>query len=297
MTVTFNNDKSSSEDEYNVFIRKIEDLPTLPYILMKIWKLVDSPDTSSKNLEEVISLDQALTAKVIRLANSPFYHIPFRVNNVKDAIVNIGFDAVKNLSIAVSVTSFFKKSERSGGYFPLKDFWRHCVGVGVVSRYIAEKVEGIDYELCFCSGILHDIGKFALNILFPQRFGEVLQRAAKEKSRIHKIEKEIFKFDHSYFGKELAKYWNFGDDLISIIGDHHKPVDEIDENLRIETSVIKVADSIVRQIKFGFSGDFLDDTFDDRALELLALDRERLKVLIPEIKKEIELASQIINLV
>jgi len=264
---------------------------------MKIWKLVASHDTSSKDLEEVNSLDQALTAKVIRLANSPFYHTPFKVNNVKDAIVNVGFDAVKNLSIAVSVTSFLKKYENSGGYFPLKEFWRHCVGVGVASKYIAKRVDGIDYELCFCSGILHDIGKFVLNVLFPERFGDVLQRAAKEKSRIHEIEKEVFKFDHSRFGEELARYWNFGEDLIKIIGDHHKPVEDIDDNLRIETAVVQVADSIVRQIKFGFSGDFIDDTFDDRALELLIIDSEGLKVLIPEINKQIELAGQIINLV
>ena len=297
MTVTSNDDSCRSGGNTEVDIRKLTDLPTLPGVLMKIWKLAESPDTSSKDLEKVISLDQTLSAKVIRLANSPFYFSASHVNNVRDAVVNIGMKAVRNLSAAVSITTIFKKSRTANRtYFPLKDYWRHCIAVGVTSGHLAGILDGLDKDFLFCAGIMHDIGKFALNILFPRKFGEVLQRASSEQSRILEAEIEIMGTDHACFGSRLAEYWNLGTDLSDMLGNHHLPLEEVDEMIRIETAVLKIADSIVRDIPFGFPGDFMGGEFEPASMELLDLDRKVIRSITADVSREIDKAAELVNL-
>ncbi len=296
---TIQNDKINSESggTYEKSVGKITDLPTIPHVLMSIWKLLDDPDSSSADLEKVISLDQALTAKVIRLANSPFYHTKSEVSSVRSAIVNVGFDAVKNLVIAVSITSVFKKLKGANRYFPLKEFWRHCVGVGVVSRSLAKKVEGIDSETCFCAGILHDVGKFVMNLLFPKEFADALALAAKEKIYIHEAEGRLFDVDHSFFGERLAEHWKFSAELAGIIRNHHRPIDEIPDLYMAETAIIQVADSITRDLQFGFPGDFIKGAPSELALEFLRVDDGFTGNFSNEVVGEIQSAGEILNLV
>ncbi|MBD3178220.1 MAG: HDOD domain-containing protein [Candidatus Latescibacteria bacterium] len=298
MTVTSKDGIKRTRGDKAASVRKLTDLPTLPGILIKIWKLAESPDTSSKDLEKVISLDQTLTAKVIRLANSPFYFSSSHVNNVQDAIVNIGMKTVRSLAAAVSISSVFKKSRTANkNYFPLKDFWRHCIGVGVTSGYLAGIVDGIDRDFMFCAGILHDIGKFALNILFPDKFGEALQIASSERCSITAAERKVLDTDHAHFGEKLAQYWNLGDDLSGILGNHHRALSEVDEMLRIETALLKIADSIVREIRFGFPGDFLGGEFDPASMELLDLSTEKIEQHKDGVNRQIEKAAELVDLI
>jgi putative nucleotidyltransferase with HDIG domain len=299
MSTTGANEKVSasiSEGGYEKYVRKIVDLPTIPQILMRIWKILDSPDSSSADLEKVISLDQALSAKVIRLANSPFYNTLYRVSNVKNAIVNIGFDAVKNMVIAVSVTSIFKKQKGANRYFPLRDFWRHCVGVGATSHALAAMVDGLNPETCLCAGILHDIGKFALNLVFPQEFGTALRIAAKEKITVREAEERVFSADHSLFGRVFAEHWNFSEELRGIIGSHHKPLDEVEEKYLIEVAVIKAADIIVRKLHYGFPGDFVIGPVDERLFDLFDAPSDFLDSFKDEARKAMKSAGEFLNL-
>ncbi|MBN1164121.1 MAG: HDOD domain-containing protein [Candidatus Krumholzibacteriota bacterium] len=300
MSTTEVNDFSAdaeSGDTYSKCVSKITDLPTIPQVLMSIWKILESPDSSSADLEKVISLDQSLSAKIIRLANSPFYYTPAEVSSVKSAIVNIGFDAVKNLVIAVSITSVFKKIKGVNRFFPLKDFWRHCVGVGIAARLLGRKVEGIDSESCFCAGILHDLGKFLLNMLFPKEFAAALSLAAQEKIFIREAENRIFTVDHTHFGSALARHWNFSRELRQVIQSHHKPLDDIEEEYLVETAVVRVADAIIRNMRYGFPGDFNTYPREERACEMFGFQEGFLDNLNAEISEELQRAGEILNLI
>ncbi|MBN2071858.1 MAG: HDOD domain-containing protein [Candidatus Krumholzibacteriota bacterium] len=278
-------------------VSRMSDLPTLPNTLMKIWMLLESADSSSKDLEKVISLDQSLSAKILRLANSPFYHIPQKVNNVSSAIVNVGFETIKNLVITVSVTSVLKKLKSTNKYFPLKEFWRHSASVGVVARAFAKKVPGVDSELCFCAGVLHDIGKFVLNILYPNQYAEAISLAAVEKNYIHLAERDVFSFDHAKVGEVFARYWQFSNDLRSIIGSHHKELSEVDDEVLMETAVVQIADALVRNIPYGFPGDFMKGEYSDHVFELFDINIGFIEEFQKDIMKDITSASEILNLV
>ncbi len=288
-------DKTASSG-YEKLLRKIVDLPTIPQVLMRIWMILESPDSSMSDLEKVVSLDQALTAKVIRLANSPFYRTGYEASNVKNAIVNIGLEAVKNLVIAVSVTSVFKKQKRAVKFFPLKEFWCHCVAVGVAARRFASNMDGLNHETCFCAGILHDIGKFAQYILYPEEFAEALGIAAREKIHIREAEDRIFPVDHSVFGELVADHWNFTPMLKKLIGDHHKRLDTLDDEFLIETAVVKLADTTARNLSFGFPGDFTQPPLDEQVAELFGLTPETFDDFCKESLKDIQSAGEFIGL-
>jgi len=284
------------KDQIERYVQKVNDLPTIPTILFKIWRLCESPDSTPSDLEKVISLDQALTSKIIRVANSPFYGRASRVSNVRNAIVNIGFEAVKTIAIAASVTTIFKKRRRIGRYFSLKDFWKHSIGVGVAAKAFAEKVEGINEENCFCAGILHDIGKFVENLVFPEGFAKVLSLSTRKDRLISEAEIEVFGVNHAFFGELFAEHWNFSGDLRRVIADHHKGLSEIDELYVIETGVIKVADAVIRGMQFGFPGDFRKVELDDDVIKLFDIPGDFLPSFAEELAEELREAIELVNL-
>jgi HD-like signal output (HDOD) protein len=143
---------------------------------------------------------------------------------------------------------------------------------------------------------MHDIGKYALNILFPEKFGEALQKAASDRCRIAEAERDILHADHTHYGRKLSEYWNLGGDLATILGAHHGDISEADEMMRIEIALLKTADSIVREAEFGFPGDFQKGEFDDGSMELLGLDREKTGEITGRVKKRIEKAAELVNL-
>ncbi len=299
MPITGAKNKTSAADPEcgnEKFVRKIVDLPTIPRTLMRIWQILESSESSFGDLENVISLDQALTAKVIRLANSTFYNTTHRVSNVKSAIVNVGFDAIRNLVIAVSVTSIFKRRKDANRYFPLNEFWRHCVGVGVAARVLASGIDGLNAEDCFCGGILHDIGKFVLNFLFPKEFATALGIASADRISLREAEERVFSADHAQFGEALAKLWNFSDGLKIMIGGHHKSFDDLDERFFIETAVIRMADTVVRSIGYGFPGDFIVSEVDQCIIDLFDIDSDYIERYADEVRGEIEKAKEFMNL-
>ena len=278
------------------YIRKVSDLPTIPSVLFKVWRLCESPDSTPSEIEEVISLDQALTSKIIRVANSAFYKRSSRASNVKSAIVNIGFEAVKTIAIAASVTTLFKKRKKISKYFSLKDFWKHSIGVGVASKIFAEKVEGVNPENCFCAGILHDIGKFVENLVVPEGFVKALSVSTRKGVTISEAEMEVLGVNHAFFGEVFAEHWNFSDELKRIIADHHKSLEEIDELYLVETGVVKVADSIIRDIQFGFPGDFKKTGLDKSLIDLFSIEDGFVTSFKEEIREDLESAIELVNL-
>ena len=284
------------KDQLDRYVKRVNDLPTIPSVLFKIWRLCESPNSTPSDLEKVISLDQALTSKIIRVANSPFYGRFSRVSNVKSAVVNIGFEAIKTIAIAASVTTVFKKRKKIGRYFSLKDFWKHSIGVGVAAKAFAEKIDGVNEENCFCAGILHDIGKFVENLLFPEEFAKVLSLSARSDVSISEAETEVFGVDHSFFGELFARHWNFSDELKNVIAGHHKSIGDMEELYVIETGVIKVANSVIREMQFGFPGDFHKAGLDDEVVKLFDIQEGFMESFTEELSARLKEAVELINL-
>ncbi len=116
-------------------VKTIIQLPALPAVAMEVVELVDNPKTSASKLGRVISSDQALTAKVLKIANSPFYGFPRKISTIDFAIIVLGFDALKEIVISISLVSSLQK--KSDTYFNAKAFWDHSIATGVIGRKLA----------------------------------------------------------------------------------------------------------------------------------------------------------------
>jgi len=141
---------------------KIIGLPTLPTVVSKMIELVDNPKTSAQTLTSLISTDQALTAKILKLANSAYYGFPREIISVNLAVVVLGFNTVKDMGLSVSVLDAFK-SNQDEGIFEMTKFWEHSICCAIGAKMLARTYGYRITSEAFVAGLLHDVGKVVLN--------------------------------------------------------------------------------------------------------------------------------------
>ncbi|MGH7441701.1 MAG: HDOD domain-containing protein, partial [bacterium] len=149
------------EAEIKVALTRFKDLPTLPDVVARVMQIVSNPLTTAEDLNQVISLDPALTFKVLRLANSAFYGFPKEITTITHAVTILGFNTIRNLALSVSVHKMLFDGHDQG-LFNYRDFWKHCVAVGVCSRMLAGRIGYKNEDNAFTAGLLHDMGKSLL---------------------------------------------------------------------------------------------------------------------------------------
>jgi putative nucleotidyltransferase with HDIG domain len=176
--------------------------------------------TSSMDLASVISADQALTAKILRLANSPYYGYARRIGNVREAVVLLGMRTVRSVAISSAIIDAFRLPEYVGE-FSTDLFWAHSVTVGLVAELIAKESKACRPEDAFTAGVLHDVGKLATILSDPAGFSKVAAMAGRRQTTFCRAELEVFGVDHARVGAELVTNWKFPENLVGAIRDHH----------------------------------------------------------------------------
>lgn len=231
---------------------KIIGLPTLPVIVTQLISLLGDPRSSARQVAQLISTDQALTAKILKVANSAFYGFPREIATVQLAIVVLGFEQVKNLSLSVAVLKRFS-SGTEHRLFDRQRFWDHAIGCGVAGRMLARKFRPRMEGEAFVAGVLHDLGKLILIEYFPDAFSEALELAEAEGMTIAEAEDRVLGVTHADVGGWLAEKWNLPPSLVNAIAYHHRPGDlEKPEDL---VWFVHVANAMVRHHQVGASGD------------------------------------------
>jgi putative nucleotidyltransferase with HDIG domain len=201
-------------------MEKIETLPSLPAAVQHLCRVVDDPNISAAELAKIISSDEVLAARVLRVANSSFYSLPHKVTRISQAIMVIGFRGVRNLALGISAFSLDKAWDPA---LPLsrEDFWRRSLAVATISQSLAKRYKIAGVEETFLGGLFHDIGKIVLIILFPREYSAVLDAAQAGKETLNALERKAFNIDHAAAGRELCKRWKIPDMLAQVVGSHH----------------------------------------------------------------------------
>ena len=233
---------------------KVIGLPSLPTVVTQLINLVGDPATSARDISQLISADQALTAKILKVANSAFYGSPRKIATVQLAIVVLGFETVKNLGLSVAVLKRFHAG-KAHPLFDRQQFWEHAIGCGVAARMLVRKRNRKLEGEAFVAGVLHDIGKLILIEYFPDEFGESLELACDELLTISEAEMKVIGVTHAEIGGWLAEKWNLPESLVQAITYHHNPlaVEEPSEILM----VTHTANALIRHNHIGQAGDSL----------------------------------------
>jgi putative nucleotidyltransferase with HDIG domain len=225
----------------------IPDIPTLPVVALKVNRMLQDYDVSIDKLSKTMEKDQAIVSKILKLVNSAFYGFRSKtISSLSHAVIMLGFNAVRNATLSVSVINAFSGKKTFEG-FDITDFWRHSVAVAVTGRYLAEQTRLEPSENCFVAGLLHDIGKVVLSQYFQELFGQVLASVQENGLSFYETEKRILPVNHAQIGAHLTRKWQLPVILVDAIGYHHT-IAESASNLNL-LRITHVADIIVNNFK------------------------------------------------
>jgi len=235
------------------------EIPSIPLVLIKIIQTVDEDTSSARELEALILHDPALSARILRLANSAFYSFRANVKTISHAIALLGLNLVTSLAIGINIFDSFTKGAKSEAAL-INKLWTHSCGVAVLVKEIWTQRghAGKDGEFAFLCGLLHDLGKVVLFKTYPSHYSSIFAIAKSETDpAISSYEEENYGVDHAAIGEMLAKQWGFPAELASVIRKHHDP-------LALEmpmVSAVMLADFVAKGLKIGYDGD--DGLYED----------------------------------
>jgi putative nucleotidyltransferase with HDIG domain len=198
----------------------LEDLPSLPAVVMELLDSIDQEDVDISVLARKVAHDQALTAKTLRLANSSLYSLQVKVTTIQQAITFLGFQTTRSLIMAAAVTGCFPAGQCVG--FDDRAFWRHSIATAACARVLARRMR-FNQDYAFTAGLLHDIGRLVLVTRFPAQYAQVLAASAGAGLHLPDAERSLLGVDHVAAGVALARHWSFSGTMLQAIAHHHDP--------------------------------------------------------------------------
>jgi len=201
----------------------VRDLVTLPDVAMRIARMVDDPKASATDIGREISNDAALTARLLRIANSAAYGQNRKIATVSRAIALLGVRQVRDLTVGLTAVRAFDGI--SNELVTMEVFWRHSVLCAVAASQIAARRDAARTESPFVAGLLHDIGQLILYSRVPDAARETLLMTADaaDDLGLYLCERAVLTFDHGAVGASLAQNWGLPESLLECIEFHHEP--------------------------------------------------------------------------
>jgi putative nucleotidyltransferase with HDIG domain len=200
-------------------VQKVKDLAALPQVVHQIIHLTNNPNASVKDLERLISIDQGMSMRVLNTVNSAYYGFSRKIASIKDAVVLLGFKAVRNLAMTVSVFDLFVgKTDRQN--LRRGKWWRHSIDTALCARLIASQVAGVSPDEAYTAGLLHDIGKPLLDRYGGAPYEQVEDLVAQGVPELA-AERQVYGCDHAEVGRAVSQHWGFPEKLVEAIGCHH----------------------------------------------------------------------------
>ncbi len=257
----------------------IEKLPSFPNVIYEIERLIGSPNSNASDFEIIIEKDQVITAKILKIINSPFYSLSRKITTIKESVAYMGLDSLRSIVYSASVSNLLKISLPTYGY-KREQLWRHSYTTAILSKIIAQrlKLSQKESEEVFVGGLIHDIGKIVIGIIAKRE--NIILAASDDTINIIDKESEKFYFDHCSIGGMISDKWKLPDIHKQIIVSHHSP-----ESLY--PFIVAVADFI--------SKDFLDIKLSPLSDDLKQQYLNKLKLTDTDILNLKESLSEIIS--
>ncbi len=272
----------------------VSDLPTLPIIFRELFSRMQDPDAKVSELAEVISRDQALTTKILKLVNSAFYGRPAQVSTISRAVIIMGFQAVRSAALAVSVFERFKGLKSNAAGFTLDEFWRHSIGVSCIAKQLSMVLGRAEPEDAFVAGLLHDVGKLVMLQYFPEDVDDLTRAASEQHLSWRAGEEALFPIGHASIGRALFRAWDFPPSVIEAVACHHTP--EAASRHAELTALVHLADFLSYHMEAACPGALPEKSFSQDAARLVNLTPAAASEAVERARSEFDESLEILKL-
>jgi HD-like signal output (HDOD) protein len=253
--------KSAAADPRAAVLDRIKELPPLPLVVHELMRVMRDTECSNDQVNRILSSDQALASKILRLVNSSFYGLPGRVSTIPRAVVILGHAAVRNFAAGLAVV------ERLGSRLPAsrrQNYWQHALATAAGAEVLARRVELPEPDEAFVAGLLHDIGHLILMLALPDEHA-----TAAEGGLLGDVEREraAMGLDHCRAGRQLLQHWQLPSPLLESVRLHHATESCQGAGVSLLT-VVALADRLSRVLDAPGEGPDSDDDLVDLAATL-----------------------------
>lgn len=259
-------------------------LHAFPDVYFKLKQALDDPSSSTTHIAEVVGRDPALTSRLLKLANSPLYGFPKRVESLARGVMMIGATELCMLAMGLSVMGMF--AGIPAGMLTTRQIWSHAVGCAVLSRIVAARLRGVSRERCFVAGLLHDVGRLVMLKTLPEHMSRIFLVARCEKTPIFEVERRFLGYDHTQVAAAAVAAWKLPPLIGEAIRHHHDP--DAAPDIPLEASVVHLADLMTIALEIGSNGSCLVPPLCPGAWDRLDLPVSALEVVVTQADRQIE---------
>jgi HD-like signal output (HDOD) protein len=272
-------------------VKQTQTVYSLPLFYDRLNEKINHPRSSLADIGRVISEDQGLTVRLLKLANSPLFGYHANIDSITKALTLIGTQQLRDLALAVSVMGSF--SGIPNDLINMKSFWKHNIACGILSRNIATFRREVNQERFFVAGMLHDVGILVMCTAIPDNVREVLL-ARKQRSELYYIsEQKYLGFEHGAVGNELLAKWKIPLNISEPIAYHHSPATAL--KYPLEAATIHLADIISHTMGYSLTVDWHVPPMDNAAWSVLDIPVNQLDIIIRQSETQIEETAAILS--
>ncbi len=224
-------------------------IPAMPAAAQKAFQLATDPNAEAQDFVEVIEADEALSARIVKIANSVFFARGKQTTTIDDAVLAIGIEELRCLLNASTLSDLFLSSHAYRA-----QFWSNDIATAVIARQLAQRLRPDKSDLAFLGGLMHDIGKLLLIQKAPELYTKVQKLVESDGRDFYLAETDVFVFNHNEVGQLIGERWLFSPELLEIIKLHHRPYTDDDyvASKPLDLSaIIKSADIIAHAMGLG----------------------------------------------
>lgn len=254
-------EETKSDAVFMSLLRRAEDagVSSIKGVIAGILGIMNDPGSSPLDLKAMIETDPPLAARVLKVANSPYYGAPRSMAAIDEAVIWIGFEALQEIVLTQKFSEIFTANGREVAGLTRPQLWRHSLAVALLAKLIYRWEFGEKGANAYAAGLLHDFGFILLDQLLHDDFAAIVQMAKKKGTDVSALEQDRLGFDHARVGGALAELWRFPPELVTAIAHHHKPQNASAEHARL-AQVLFVADCLAFQAGFGYGSGVATDT-------------------------------------
>jgi putative nucleotidyltransferase with HDIG domain len=267
-----------------LLLKDVSSLPSLPLLYNRLDESINHPRSSIADIALILSEDQGLASRILKLANSPLFGYFSKIDTITQAVTIIGIQQVRDLALAISVMGLFKGIPED--LITMDRFWKHSIACALTARVLATSQRESNLERFFVAGILHDIGRLVMFLRIPDVCRDMIETAQQQRLCLYDVERQRLGFDHAAVGGALLRQWKLPTRVADPVENHH--CCSLSGQFPREAAILHCSDIIAHALELGTSGQNLVPSLYPGAWERLGISTFQLPTLISQVEDQYE---------